>query len=220
MLSDENLALIESEGRRLVAAARRDPDRAVPQYPGWTLADLASHTASIHARTVLICEELPQERISSPRLPEGVDPVDWCEETLVKMLRALAEADPATPVWAFGPEPVLGFWEIRMLIETGVHRWDAEQALGDPGPLHVRVAEAGLDEFPGMWLPHLGDVQTLGVITADLGRSWVFGEGHPAEHVEGSASDIYLRLLSRPSSVDLPEDWATAVDGLAPPPKR
>lgn len=216
----ENLASIESEGRRLAAAARMDPEREVPQYPGWSLADLASHTASIHGRTVLICRELPAERISAPRLPHGTDPIDWYEQTLDEMLEALTAADPDSPVWALGEPHTLEFWERRMVVETGVHRWDAEQAVERFEPLTDRVAGQGLDEFPVMWLPQLGEVTTLLVVAADLGRSWVYGRGDPVSTVEGPASEIYLRLASRPSTVELPTEWAAAVDGLSPPPKR
>lgn len=220
MLLAENLASIESEGRRLSAAARSNPDGEVPQYPGWTLADLASHTASIHGRTVLICSQLPEERISAPRLPEGADPIDWFDETLEQMLAALRDIDPDTRVWGFGPDPTLGFWERRMVIETGMHRWDAEQAIGRLDGLTDHVAGSALDEFPIMWQPHMGDLPTLKVVATDLDRSWVYGSGDPEYTVEGSASDLYLSLVSRPSSVELPTEWARAVDSLAPPPKR
>lgn len=220
MLSAENLAGIESEGRRLGQAARREPDRAVPQYPGWTLVDLASHTASIHGRTAQICRELPGERISAPRLPEGRDPIDWYEETLDEMLEALTEADSDARCWGFGPKPNVGFWERRMVIETGVHRWDAYQAFGEEDRLTDLVALSGLEEFADMWLPHLGDVRPLGVTATDVDRSWIYGDGEPVDSIEGTASDLYLRLLSRPSPVELPGEWAEAVDGLAPPPKR
>lgn len=220
MLSAENLAGIESEGRRLGLAARRDPGRGVPQYPGWTLADLASHTASIHGRTSLICRDLPPERISAPTLPEGMDAIDWYDETLDEMLSALTEADSTAECWAFGPEPCVGFWEKRMVIETGVHRWDAYQAFGEEDRLTDLVARSGLEEFGEMWLPQLGEVQPLQVSAADIGGTWIYGEGEPAATTSGTASDLYLRLVSRPSPVELPADWAAAVDGLAPPPKR
>lgn len=222
MLWAENLASIESEGRRLGAAARSDPQRPVPQYPGWTLSDLVAHTASMHGRTVLICRELPTERISGPQLPEGGDAVEWYHQTLEEMLAALEAADPESPCWALGREQKLGFWERRMVIETGIHRWDAHQALDQIEPLTNRVAESGLDEFGEMWVPRLADepLPPLGVETTDLAREWVFGEGEPKSIVAGEASDLYLRLMSRPSPVELPEEWAAAVDGLAPPPKR
>jgi uncharacterized protein (TIGR03083 family) len=220
VLSAENLASIESEGRRLGVYARRELDRPVPQYPDWTMSDLASHTASIHGRTIKIVTELPTERISAPRLPEGADVADWYDETLEEMLAALTEADPETPCWGFGPNPTVGFWERRMVIETGMHRWDAAQAFGEEDRLIDNAARSGLDEFADMWFPHLGDVPTLKVRATDMDRSWVYGEGEPVSSVEGTASDLYLRLVSRPSPVDLSDVWSTAVDGLAPPPKR
>ena len=220
MLSAENLAAIESEGRRLGFAARRDPERLVPQYPGWSLTDLVSHTASIHGRTALICRELPTERISAPRLPEAADPIDWFDETLEDMLAVLTEVDPTKGCWGFGPDPNLGFWERRMVIETGVHRWDAYQAFGEEDRLLDVVARSGLEEFPAMWLPQLGEVQTLEARATDLEVAGVFGAGEATAVVEGTGSDIYLRLMSRPSPVELPEDWAAAVDGLGTPPKR
>ncbi|MFB3044391.1 MAG: hypothetical protein ACE1Y9_02830, partial [Acidimicrobiia bacterium] len=70
------------------------------------------------------------------------------------------------------------------------------------------------------WLPHLGDLRTMEVAALDLDRTWVYGQGDPVVRVEGPASDLHLRLMSRPSPIDLPDDWAAAVDGLAPPPKR
>lgn len=220
MLSAENLASIESEGRRLGAYVRRDPLRPVPQYPGWTMADLASHTASIHGRTTQIVTELPTERIPAPTLPDDTDVADWYDETLEGMLAILTDADPHTACWGFGPDPSVGFWERRMVIETGVHRWDAAQAFEEEDRLINNVARSGLDEFTDMWLPHLGEVQALQVTATDMGRVWTYGEREPTAEVEGTASDLYLRLLSRPSPVLLPEDWTEAVDGLAPPQKR
>jgi len=216
----ENLASIESDGRRLVMAARQDPGREVPQYPGWSLADLASHVGSIHGRTVLICSTLPHERISAPRLPTGHDPVDWCEATLEEMLAALRQADPELPVWSFDGSDKLGFWERRMVVETGTHRWDAEQAFGDVERLTDRVVVTGLDEYGVFWSRQLKGVQPLEVRATDLGKSWTYGSGTPQVVVEGPGSEILLRLMSRPSSVQLSEDWSAAVDGLAPPVKR
>lgn len=220
MLSAENLGEIRAGGERILELARRDPGRAVPQYPGWVMVDLIEHLGSIHARTTLICRELPAERPSAPRPPEGADVHGWCESNLEEMLSALGEADPDTPVWGFWPESTMGLWERRMVIETGVHRWDAEQAFGDPGALTDLVALSGLNEFETMWLPRLVELPVLEVKAVDLGRSWMFSSGSPLRTVSGTASDLYLRLMSRPSPVELPLQWATAVDALEPPPKK
>jgi len=220
VLSAENLAEIRAGGERILELARRDPQRPVPQYPGWVMVDLAEHLGSIHARTVVICRDLPADRPSAPRAPKDTDVLDWYEDNLEEMLSALGATGPNTRVWGFWPEPTLGLWERRMVIETGVHRWDAEQAFGDPGVLTDLVALSGLNEFETMWLPRLGELPVLEVRSVDLGRTWMFASGSPLRTVDGTASDLYLRLMSRPSRVELPLAWATAVDALEPPPKR
>lgn len=221
MLSAENLESIRTDGERILALARRDPGRPVPQYPSWTMTDLASHVGGVHARTTHICRELPTERPSAPRPGEADDVLDWYEAHLGEMLAVLERADPDTVAWGFWPEPSLGLWERRMVLETGVHRWDADQAFDEEGPLSGLVAVSGLNEFEAMWLPRLPELPVLEVKAEDLGRSWVFGSGgSPLRTVKGSASDIYLRLMSRPSPVELPRPWAAAVDALDPPPKR
>ena len=138
----------------------------------------------------------------------------------MEMLDELGRVEPSTPAWAFGPEQVVGFWETRMLVETGVHRWDAEQAFGEPDPLPSRVAEAGLDEFGDLWFPQIGEVTAVEFVASDLGRTWNYGSGETVTTLTDTGSNLYLRLASRPSPVELPPDWAAGVDGLAPPPKR
>jgi uncharacterized protein (TIGR03083 family) len=218
--SVDPLSLIGSEGRAIVVQARRDPDRLVPQYPEWTMTDLVLHTASILARTTLVCATLPAERISAPPPPDGADPFDWYEESLEAMLDAMGAADAASPVWGFVPDCTVAFWVDRMLIETGIHRHDADAAFEEDVPLPQMVAVTGLDEFASMWLPRLGDMTRIRLSATDLDRSWALGSGEPVGSVTGSVSDLYLRLMSRPSAVVLPESWAVAVDGLAPPQKR
>ena len=137
------------------------------------------------------------------------------------MLKALEESDAEASVWGFWPESTMGLWEKRMVIETGLHRWDADQAFGDPAPLTALVGRTALDEFGDMWVPRLGEVPGVLEVTAtDLGESWSFGSGAGKGSATGSASDIYLRLMSRPSPVELPDEWAAVIDALEPPPKR
>ncbi len=219
MLSAENLAAIESEGRRLAIACRRNPELAVSHYPDWSLADLASHTGSILGRTAHIARDLPTEKVSAPNLPDGADPIDWYEEQLELMLEALTAADPDAPCWAFAHGSTVGFWEVRMVCEIGVHRWDAYDAHGEADRLLDLVAGLGLEEFKHLYVPMIDASGGLEVVATDLGQSWVYGEP-PLTRVEGTASDLYLRFMQRTSPVDLPADWAEAVDAFGKPPKR
>lgn len=215
----EPLELIANEGERLLALAREDPQRPVNQYPEWTMSDLLAHTGSILGRTTAVCRDRIQERPKSPRMDEGEEALGWFEGRISEMIEVLQTSDLDVPVWGFGPNPSIGFWIRRMLIEVGLHRWDAEQSFGRPIPLLDEVAVAGLDEFPEMWLPRLGQVPTIELEANDLGRKWIYGSGDPVHTIIGSGSDEYLRLMSRPSPISLPESWEDAVGSLAPAPR-
>jgi len=216
MSEPQDLAIIEREGRRIIELGWHEPDRVVPQYPTWRLRDLVIHVAGIHGRTAVICRTLPAERIPTPRLPKGRDAFDWAEKQLDTMLECLRTADGEAEVWTLVPDPRLAFWERRMVIETGVHQWDAQSAVEDPGPLLPIVASHGLDEFADLYLPSLGDVPAIRLVATDLARSWTYGDGEPAATIEGTASDLYLRLMSRPGT-SLPLEWEQAVDALRSP---
>jgi len=211
--------LIRSDAERILEVGRQDLSRPVPQYPGWMMLDLVSHLASVHGRTRITVSELAQERVSVPGLPDHGDVVRWFEEILESMLEALAGADPDAVVWGFGSPSTVGGWERRMVIETGLHRWDADQAVGETRPLHDVAASFGLDEFTDLYLPRLAPVPPIELVATDLRRIWMVGDGDPVARAEGSASDLYLRLMSRPGA-ELPPEWAAAVDALEPPPKR
>lgn len=209
---------IRSEALRILELANRDLKRPVPQYPGWSMSDLLSHLASVHGRTRTTVSELAQVRVPVAQLPEHGDVPRWYEETLESMLEALAGADPDAVVWGFGSPGTVGGWERRMVIETGLHRWDACQAVGEIRPLLELVAGLGLDEFADLYLPRLAAMPPIELVATDLRKSWIVGDGDPEARPEGTASDLYLRLMARPGAV-LPVEWATAVDALDPPPR-
>jgi uncharacterized protein (TIGR03083 family) len=216
MAHPERLATIKADGQHIIDATRATPERIVPQYPTWTLHDLLLHVATIHARTAEICTSLPQERVPFPALSPGDDLCAQAENELGRLLEALAAADPDAEVWTFGSDHHVRFWERRMVLETGVHRWDAQGAVGTPDPLRPRVAIDGLDEFSDFYLGRLGDVPTIDVHATDVDRTWRYGDGAPTATVEGTASSLFLRLMSRPGT-PFPAAWETVVDALATP---
>ncbi|MFO7299344.1 MAG: maleylpyruvate isomerase family mycothiol-dependent enzyme [Actinomycetes bacterium] len=212
-------AAVETEGRRMLDAIRRDPGRTVPQYPQWTLADLAAHMGGIHGFVADVIGSMAQERVPRPTLPEGREPIEWAEEQHARAVAALGGADPSAPVWGFSTNSNVDRWARRMVVETGVHRWDAELPFDEPEPLPELVAVTALDEFPEMWMRFVPEgTPTLEARVVDLGRSWVYGAGEPELTVEGTASDVYLALMMRPSPVALPAKWVSACAALPPPP--
>lgn len=209
--------MIRLEGERLAELANGCLDAHVPQYPSWKMEGLVAHTGAAFGRTAIVCRTLPQERVSSPRPEPGDDIINWYRQQLEDCLAELAHADLDTPVWAFTATPTLRFWLRRMATEAGVHRWDAGHAVGETSPLLDEVAQLGLDEVETLWMPWAGELSGLTVHATDIGRSWDYAGGGTS--VVGTASDLYLRFMARPSTVGLPDDWAKAFDSLPPPPR-
>lgn len=230
------VAAISREGGRMLRAATGNLSTPVPRYAGWTIADLVVHTASVYRRTTT----LVTERLTEPVLRDYPDDdrpddtLEWFASALDKMTAALADADPDTPVWGFGPPPTVQFWLRRMTVETVVHRWDTLAALGTPEPLGPDLASEAIQELEVMWLPALQhDVpaddgsggNAIGFHATDIGCHWVAtpgeigftltgpGTGVPdaGVTVAGTASDLYLWLTSR---LDVASLDATGNTGL------
>jgi uncharacterized protein (TIGR03083 family) len=173
----------------------------------WTVRDLAHHlgTGNLWAAAA-VTEKRGDHRPPPPR--HGV--ADWFADTARTLTDALA-ADPATEAWSFAPPHTVGFWRRRRCLETVVHRWDADHALGVPGTLDPALCGDGVAEVIEVFVPRM--VQR-GVATepraavrltaTDLGTSWVLGPGEPVAELTGTAPQLLLALWNR-----APLPWAT-----------
>jgi uncharacterized protein (TIGR03083 family) len=170
-----------------VVADAPDVNQDVPSCPGWTVADLARHTGTIHRWTTGIVESEATARVP---LPEATSPwesadgwAQWLASGATPLLGVLRSAGPLTAVWSWGPGRTSGWWARRMLHETTVHRADAELALGVPDPvIDPLVAADGIDEFlfnlPSARrpYPHLASLPTgasLHLHATDVDGEWV-----------------------------------------------
>lgn len=91
---------------------------------------------------------LPEDTIDWPRpesepnrgpLPAGL--LDWYAQGAGHLASLFAERPADEPVWTWWQEQTVGFWLRIQTIETAVHRWDAENALGGARPLERDLAE-------------------------------------------------------------------------------
>lgn len=226
------LGLIRRAGERMAAVAAGAPDAVVSRYSGRTVIDVVRHTGLVHRRTTKVVREQLTERPKSERPPEeGV--LEWFSEGLAEMIDVLEGAEPSLACWGFGPNPTVEFWKRRMALETEVHRWDVESAIGEPGPIAPEVAADGIDEIRIMWLPWVKPDEPVGPgpITTfsptDAGDSWtLMGKDDGYElilgamsdvTVSGPAADIYLALLGRehgPLTETAPSRWREVVAAM------
>src|SRR5215472_1654912 len=74
------------------------------------------------------------------RRPLPASLVGWFEAGAAA-LEAQFRATPAgEPVWTWAASQTAGFWQRMQAIEAAIHRWDAENATGDPRPVHPDLA--------------------------------------------------------------------------------
>lgn len=219
---DGAVAALARDAATLLGLALADPDAPVPSCPGWSLRDLLVHTGEVHRNKLALLErgrlEPPQGTLvveAAPAAEAGLDALGgWFLRGADALGRFLAVADPGTPVWSWGPDRTVGFWVRRMAQETGVHRWDAQQAAGIDGGFDPGFAIDGVDEFVDVWLPDprqprwAADPATVHLHATDAPGEWTVrlepggvsaSRGHAKGDaaLRGRAEDLLLVLWRR-----------------------
>lgn len=225
MDADIALDILRRETGVLAVAARPALRRAVPRYPGWTVADLVVHTGRIHRWVAEIVRTGATERIAHPDVapPPGAAPLTaWLMAGAADLAATLEDVAPSTRVWTFAGDGTAGFWRRRMALETTIHRWDAQSAAGAPAPIPREVALDGVTEALTVYLgPRLagaavgGAGQRVALHCTDSHRTWslrllpegvdIDDDGQAAADVtvEGTAEDLWRYLMGRHRLDDL-----------------
>lgn len=202
-----------------IADAVRDRPRAtVACYAGWDLAALARHVGQVHRWVSGIVETRASERPTGgyPPAPDDDGELgDWVgvgAGRLVEVLRAVRHDEP---VWTISRTwRDVAFWRRRMVLETALHRWDAERALGRTYQPDHAVATAGVAEALDVYLAQRLDPEAVAgagqrvAFVPAMGEGWTLalgvdaitvddGADSPDATVRGSALDLWLLLTCR-----------------------
>lgn len=209
------------DGRLTTEASQRTSlSDLVPSCPGWSVADLLSHTANVYLHKVA-CIELAGTRPTAWERdsPDG-DVLAWHESAHRRILALLTAADPQTPSWTWWPpDQSVGFWNRRMAQEAVIHRVDAELAAGGPvTPIEPDLAADGVDECLVIFLAFglgedpliAGDGCVICMEANDTGDTWYIqlnpstvvidpeGPDRPAElTISGTAEELLLWMWGR-----------------------
>lgn len=222
MTPEEQLHQLAIDGDRLSElAATSDLSAPVEHLGDWTLGDLIEHCGKVwHLVTESLKAGGPIARSSAEIAgPDGVLS-DWHARMVTDLHRHLEELGADSPAWAISSyDSTSSFWITRMSQEAAVHRWDAENAIGDARPIPAEMAVIGIDEFLDHFIgdrkPAIfaGAGETLHFHSTDAHGEWVItrtAEGIDVERTHakgdvaarGSASDLLLFAWGR----KLPED--------------
>jgi uncharacterized protein (TIGR03083 family) len=188
-VSQENVVdLVVAEIDAMASMCRGvDPETPVPTCPEWDLAELMTHTGTVHRWAATMVERSSQQRLAREDMDwaRPDDPTalaDWLAEGAEFVAGRFRTADPSTPMWAWGWPKTAGFWPRRMLHETGIHAADAALAVGTRPVLDPEIAADGvselLDNLPhaAYFAPRVADLkgsgETLAFVATDLDSGW------------------------------------------------
>lgn len=225
--------LVATEIARLAVVTEGvDPATPVPTCGDWTIADLLDHAGTVYRWAAAMVRDTAQERygreqmdLDKPQEPAALSA--WVAEGAPLAVEQLRSADLSAPMWAWGWPKSAGFWPRRMVHEMGVHRADAELALGIKPAFEPEVAADGVDELLDN-LPYRGDFATkvanmrgggevLAFAAPDAGASWRIelgsdsyawsrSEGPATTTVTAPAPDLLLAVYGRPGTVEVSGD--------------
>jgi uncharacterized protein (TIGR03083 family) len=154
MEPDDHLDVLAAHARSLAAAATGAMAVPVPTCPEWTVADLVVHVGMVWgwAAEIVTTGERAQ-RGEPPTLRSDAELREWAEGEAERLVAALRAADPDAPCWTFGPPPAARFWFRRQALETVLHAWDLQAAVGTPRSFEPAVAADGIDEHLSVHVP-------------------------------------------------------------------
>lgn len=196
----DHLAILRDELATFQGCLDHDLTVPVEHCGDWTLRDLAEHVGRENLWVVAAVRERHGDYRSPPA---PADIVPWFAETARLLTETLA-AEPSTPAWTFSPPRTIGFWRRRRCLETLVHRWDAQHALGLPSRLDPVLCGDGIAEVIEVFVPR--QVQrgrtvppraAVRLTATDLDASWTLGPGEPVATLNATAEQLLLALWNR-----------------------
>ncbi|NJC73517.1 maleylpyruvate isomerase family mycothiol-dependent enzyme [Planosporangium thailandense] len=213
MRAHDYLTRLRSDLERFEACLARNLDTPVEHCGDWTLYDLADHLGRGNLWAAVAVTEKRNDR-SAPVAPrDPAELVAWFRGTATTLLTAL-DAEPSAAAWTFAPPRTVGFWQRRRCLETLVHRWDAEHALGIPGDLDPQLSADGVAEVIDTFVPRQvkrgllsAPARAVRLRATDTGAEWVLGPGDPVATISAGASALLLLLWGRLRADDPTLTW-------------
>jgi uncharacterized protein (TIGR03083 family) len=204
----------------------------VPWVPAWSARELVGHLGTVHrwATAILGAGTSEPPGAGTRQTPPHDDLLDWYAVGLTELVATLRTTPPDTPAWHMSPaaEPIAASWARRQAHELVVHRMDLEVAAAVPhAPVELDLAEDGIDELLSVVVPRWAHAEplitaaaTCAVTAADTGRTWSVRvergavtvtpnlSGTEDAHLQGSSTQLLLRLWGRPATIELTGDPA------------
>ncbi|MDQ1657967.1 MAG: hypothetical protein QOD41_3050 [Cryptosporangiaceae bacterium] len=175
----------------------------------WDLRDLAGHLGRENLWAAAAVTEGHGDYEAPPAPTDPAELAAWFRGTSEDLLAALG-TDQDRPAWTLWPPCTTRFWRRRRCMETLVHRWDAEHALGIRSEIDPALAADGVAEVLDSMAPRQVALARLaapayGVRLAadDTADRWQWGPGDPVATAHAPSADLLLMLWQRIPPSDL-----------------
>lgn len=208
----------------LAATLQTEPSAAVGCYEGWTLVELAGHVGQIHRWVTGVVSERVLDRPQGGHPPAPTDAIElaaWVVDGADELVDVLRSADPDDEVWTISrTRRDVAFWRQRMVLETALHRWDAEDALGSGATVDDEVALSGIEEALDVYLAQRLEGHEVGgrgqrVAVAPTGADgWTATLRPDGFGVEAGTEEAEARIAGTPLDLWLLLTCRRALDGL------
>lgn len=212
MISAETyLDHVKAAGERIARVAEGHLDEPVPTCPGNTVGSLLLHTAGV---CMFWADALEQNREPvSDWTTFPTEPVQAHRRMHGRVVAELEGRDPDQPTWTWAGEGRVRFAYRRVAQELTVHRWDFENAVGEPQPIEPALAADGIDEL----------LVEFGTKSTDQDTAWktaseLFDGGGERICLEATDIPAAWTITARPGRFDIthePSDADVSARGTA-----
>lgn len=193
---------LRSDAAKIVAAAASNMDRVVFPDPEWNVEQLIKHLGAHHRWVTDSIEAQDPDTVTEDVLdPDlaGRELLSWFTEGVEHLASLLESVPEDRPAWSWAGDHRKAFWARRTSVETTIHRWDVEKAVGALGPLDPALASDGIDEMatvivPLSSAPYEGAPGTAYLLATDTGDEWSIDRGPEHAVTTRGASDADVRV--------------------------
>lgn len=209
-MATPHLAHLDADTARLVEVLRTaEATTPVEHCPGWDLGALTRHLGTVH-RWVTAIAQTGEKAAQQPDDVADAALASWLQAGVVDLADALSASPPDSPCWTLTGQGTSGFWRRRMALETALHRWDAENAVGTPDPIDAALSADGVDEVVVSMLPRQVDLGRIAppttamlLVPTDHDAPSLVGAGPPLATVTGPSEALLLLLWRRTTRHDV-----------------
>lgn len=209
-------ALIDADTERMLELASRGLAEPVPSCPGWTVADVVTHTGFVYVHKVRVMADGAWPEQWPPTTYDDLEPIEFLRQAKDELFEEFSRHDPSEQTATFGADSTVMFWARRMALEIAVHRYDCELAHDDVTEVADDLAVDGIDELLQVFLgggyvdpdnPTEHPVDASVAIEAG-GRTWIADvrgaevavstvPGDRSAAVSGAPTDVFLWMWGR-----------------------